>query len=202
MKPNEWLNWICASADRNELSQNYDKWAETYEADIASAWKDVPTTAAEMLSRHLSQRLELFDPNVPLLDVGAGTGVMGAALAKLGFTNIIGFDISASMLAQAEQKGVYRSLICCAIADEQLNDLEPVAGAIATGVLAERHGGPEDLQIIQRKIRRGGIFVFTVRKSFLPHLQTVLDQPGLTKLETKLMPIYDDPMYLLAYQIH
>lgn len=195
MQPKKWLEWICASADHDELSQNYDKWAETYEADIESAWKTVPPTAANMLAKYLPNK------TAPLLDVGAGTGMMGVALSKLGFENISGFDISASMLAQAEQKGVYQSLVCCAIADEKLDELDVFSGAIATGVFAERHAGAEDLKIIQNKLHPGSIFVFTVRKSFLSELQTVLEQSDWTHLETKLMPIYEDPMYLLAYKV-
>lgn len=201
----EWLEWICSSADHDELSHNYDQWAQTYEVDIESAWRDIPPTAAKMLTQHLSATLEMsnkFDKSVPLLDVGAGTGMMGVALSQLGFSNIIGIDISSQMLVKAEQKGVYQSLICCAIAGEKVQSLDPVAGAIATGVFADRHAGPEDLKLIQGQIQSGGIFVFTVRRSFLPQLKSVLEQPEWIHLETRLMPIYEDPMYIFAYQIY
>ncbi|NEQ72902.1 MAG: methyltransferase domain-containing protein [Okeania sp. SIO2C9] len=53
-----------------------------------------------------------------ILDVGAGTGLVGVALAELGFEQIIGMDILPGMLTKAAEKGIYKSLVCCSIGDE------------------------------------------------------------------------------------
>jgi predicted TPR repeat methyltransferase len=44
------------------------------------------------------------------MDAGCGTGLSGIALAKAGFINIEGRDLSPEMLAKAEVTGVYKSL--------------------------------------------------------------------------------------------
>jgi len=195
IKPNEWLQWICSSQNFDELRENYDRWADRYEADISGVWEPVPLAAALMLAEYMGSKQDV------VLDIGAGTGLAGVALTALGFERIIGIDISPAMLAQASAKGAYQSLVCCEIGDERFQSLESASGAIATGVFAENHAGPTELKALPQKIASGGIFVFTARQSFLPKLQNVLNQSGWTLLDSKVMPIYDDPICLQAYKV-
>ena len=51
------------------------------------------------------------NPETRILDVGCGTRLSGAALAKVGYTNIDGIDPSAEMLGVAKRKGVYKTAI-------------------------------------------------------------------------------------------
>ena len=44
-----------------------------------------------------------------ILDAGAGTGMVGEALAELGYTQIVGVDISEAMLENARKKQVYQA---------------------------------------------------------------------------------------------
>ncbi|MDJ0616440.1 MAG: methyltransferase domain-containing protein [Calothrix sp. MO_192.B10] len=194
MEPKEWLKWICSSRDLDELGKNYDQWSDKYEADVSQLWEAVPRTAALMLSKYIDDKQSL------ILDFGAGTGLVGVALAALGFEQIVGMDISPGMLTIAEEKGVYSSLICGSIGDEQLRNLDQVSGIIATGVFAENHAGSAELSKLQEIIKPEGILVFTVRQSFLPELYEVLNQPEWTLLDSQVMPIYDDPIQLLGYK--
>ncbi len=195
IEPTEWLNWICSSQNLDELRDNYDQWSDTYEADISGVWEPVPRFAALMLAEYLDNKQDT------ILDVGVGTGLVGVALAALGFERIVGIDLSPGMLAQATSKGVYSSLFCCSIGDGVFRKLESPSGIIATGVFAENHAGQAELRILQESIRAGGVLVFTARQNFLPKLQEVLEQPECTLLDSKVLPIYDDPMYLLAYKV-
>lgn len=105
------------------------------------------------------------------------------------------------MLTKAAEKDVYKSLFCCSIGDEQFRNLEKAISIIATGVFAENHAGAVELNKIQDNIEPEGVLVLRARQSFLPKLQKVLDQPEWTPIDSKVMPIYDDPIYLLAYKI-
>ncbi len=45
-----------------------------------------------------------------ILDAGAGTGLLGVALAEAGFRTLDALDLSPAMLVEAERKGVYDEL--------------------------------------------------------------------------------------------
>ena len=100
----------------------YADWAETYDSGFA----------ARMAYRLPALVAGAFVGEGPVLDVGAGTGLLGQALAARGVGPIDGIDISEPMLEMARAKAVYRDLM--------LADLtQPLAsGAIARGhILAE-----------------------------------------------------------------
>ena len=64
-----------------------------------------PSELARTLARHQATG------DVPILDVGCGTGLTGCCLKAIGFSTIDGLDFSTAMLSKAQDKGVYRTLI-------------------------------------------------------------------------------------------
>jgi len=194
-EPKEWLQWICDSQDIGTLSNNYDKWAAEYEDDVNAVWQPVPTQAAKMLAHHLD------NPHSLILDIGAGTGLTGVELHTLGFRKLAGIDISSAMLAKAAEKNVYQTLTCCAISEIDFTAIGSPLGMVATGVFADNHAGPQDLAMLADAIADGGVFVFTVRQSFLAEIQAVVTQSHWSALESLVLPIYEDPIHLLAYKI-
>jgi predicted TPR repeat methyltransferase len=60
--------------------------------------------STELLLRHLPET------DARILDAGCGTGLVGEILKCKGFDDVVGIDFSPSMLDQAAEKGVYRSL--------------------------------------------------------------------------------------------
>lgn len=59
-----------------------------------------------------------------ILDLAAGTGLLGLELNKLGYDNIHALDMSQEMLNQAKNKNVYRKLICATMTDQRIADIE------------------------------------------------------------------------------
>ena len=191
----EKFQWICTSETSQELEGKYDRWAAAYEADIVDFWHIVPPTSAQLLSKYLTESTAL------ILDLGAGTGMVGVSLAELGFTNMIGSDISQKMLDQAAEKQVYQELLHCPLAAIAPELLAQAAGMLAIGVFAAGQAGAEELTLIQTHGQPNTIIVFTSRQSFFPQLQPVLDSPDWTLLESQILPIYEDPMHLMAYKL-
>ena len=60
---------------------------------------------AEALARHVADR------SARVLDAGAGTGMVGEELARLGFRHITALDLSPGMLKTANEKSVYEELV-------------------------------------------------------------------------------------------
>ena len=82
-----------------ESRKFYDGWAEGYDAEIAENGYATPQRCAEALAAHADSIW------APIMDLGCGTGVSGAALKAAGFECIDGFDFSQAMLDQARPKG-------------------------------------------------------------------------------------------------
>ena len=84
----------------------YKKWAQTYDADFALNSNYLsPKKISMFFNKHAK------NTDTPILDVGAGTGLVGEFLYRTGNKKIIGIDISSRMLEQAKLKGCYSSLI-------------------------------------------------------------------------------------------
>jgi SAM-dependent methyltransferase len=108
--PGAWQKTYDAK-NKLELCDAYKQWAGTYEQDsIGTFGYRAPDVAASELARLLDDR------NARILDVGAGTGLVGARLAEKGFTRIVGVDLSVDMMREAAAKKCYEQLMLSDIA--------------------------------------------------------------------------------------
>jgi predicted TPR repeat methyltransferase len=97
-----------------------------------------------------------------VLDVGAGTGAVGRALAAAGCALVDGLDISPEMLAVAERKGGYRALIEADLTQALPLDAGAYGGAVSAGTFTLGHVGPAALDGVVRAVRKGGLLVIGV----------------------------------------
>ena len=79
----------------------YSEWAATYDDEVTRQGYRSPQRCAEALAKFVPA-------DSPVLDVGCGTGISGAALRTAGFADISGQDINAEMLELAKRSGLYR----------------------------------------------------------------------------------------------
>jgi predicted TPR repeat methyltransferase len=133
----------------------YARWAQTYDSGFAQDMAyELPQRVAEAFAAAGGQG--------PVIDLGAGTGLCGAALAVLGIGPLEATDLSAEMLEQARAKGIY---VRCFQGD--LLDRLPVedgsyAGAVSSGTFTHGHVGPEALGEVLRVLRPGGLAAISV----------------------------------------
>ncbi len=92
-------------ADQVEMRQHYNRYAEKYEVIFQDCGFSAPYHVARTLAGLLHDRA------APVLDFGAGTGMVGVTLRELGFSNVVGVDICESMLEIARGKGAYADLV-------------------------------------------------------------------------------------------
>ncbi|XP_078492145.1 methyltransferase-like protein 27 [Ciona intestinalis] len=91
-----------------DMMKYNDKAASTYDNDLTSMLYSAPHVAAEKAKSLVTDKQR---ENFKLLDLGAGTGVSGAALRSAGFLgNISALDGSEGMLKIAMEKGVYSDI--------------------------------------------------------------------------------------------
>ncbi|TPI48887.1 class I SAM-dependent methyltransferase [Mesorhizobium sp. B2-9-1] len=153
------LNAAYAAKRPEEVAAIYDSWSETYDADMSAAGYRHPTICLALLARHLPRGAE------PLLDAGAGTGLIGEWLAITGYPKVEALDISQGMLDKAGAKGVYSALHRLAMGDALPFADGVYAGIVSAGVFTSGHVGVEGLDELIRICRPGGIIVLTVKNT-------------------------------------
>lgn len=151
------LGAVYAATDPAKVAQAYDSWAETYEAEMRNAGYRHPSVALALLTRHLPAGAG------PILDAGAGTGMVGEWMGIVGYPQVEALDISAGMLAVAARKGVYSQLHNIALGGTLPFETGTYAAILCTGVFTTGHVGAEALAELVRITRPGGVIVATVK---------------------------------------
>ncbi|MDV3250296.1 tetratricopeptide repeat protein [Devosia sp. BK] len=90
--------------DKTYVAELFDSYAETFDEHLTDKLEyRVPQAIADLLATNNVQ-------TGPTLDLGCGTGLMGAALPQSSHP-IDGIDIAPKMVAKAEARGLYRHLV-------------------------------------------------------------------------------------------
>ena len=130
------LHDAYAGGDPNITAGVYDNWAEEYETHMKGVGYTHPAMTAALYTRHQPAG------DMPMLDAGAGTGIMGEILPALGYPVIDGFDISPGMLARAEKKNLYRDLKHGVLGERLDYADDSYAGVTASGLFFYRRTRP------------------------------------------------------------
>ncbi|WP_147126644.1 class I SAM-dependent DNA methyltransferase [Shimia ponticola] len=133
----------------------YADWAATYDNGFAS-------THGYQLHDHVAEAFHAAEGSGPVLDIGAGTGLVAEALSARGISGIDGTDISAEMLAVARAKGVYAHLFQSDILAGLPTPDNHYSGAVSAGTFTLGHVGPQALNEVLRVTKPGGPIVISV----------------------------------------
>jgi ubiquinone/menaquinone biosynthesis C-methylase UbiE len=161
---------VLSAASDKELMQAYGRWAASYDSDLIGKWNyQGPATAAKWVVHYWSDQVAPARAHV--LDAGCGTGLVGEALDRLGFSIITGVDYSEDMLEQARAKGVYQTLQKVDLnlpldADSNTYDL-----VTCVGTFTSAHVQPKALKELLRVTKPRGLLVATVRATFWEEAQ-------------------------------
>ena len=132
----------------------YADWAETYDSGFA----------ARMAYRLPALVAGAFVGEGPVLDVGAGTGLLGQALAARGVGPIDGIDISEPMLEVARGKAVYRDLMLADLTQPLALPFAAYRGVVSSGTFTHGHVGPEAIAALLGIAASGAAFVLSVNR--------------------------------------
>lgn len=155
-RQSEYLDNIYSVEGGEEMQRYYDRWADSYDADLSANDYRTPARCAQALARHTSDR------DAPVLDFACGTGLSGVALKDAGFTCIDGTDVSPGMLERAREKGVYRQLLQ-ADPDKPLDMRgQGYAAIVAVGAIGAGAAPAENLDGAIDSLEPGGLFVVSL----------------------------------------
>ena len=134
----------------------YRSWASTYDSDFAKQ-NDYrsPIEIAKYFDKYSNHK------DTPILDVGAGTGLVGECLNESS-REIDAIDISPEMLNIARLKNCYSKIIEADLTKRLLINDNHYGAIVSAGTFTHGHVGPDVLDELLRVTRSGGLFVFTI----------------------------------------
>ena len=152
----EWLARVYGAADNEVLQRTYDEWAADYDGDVGALGYLNPAMMAGMVGRH--QAAEAGE----ILDVGAGTGIVGEVLAAIGYGPLVAIDLSEGMLEIARAKGAYATCRQMVLGEALDFADDRFAATTASGVFTHGHAPATAYDELARVTRPGGrIFLAT-----------------------------------------
>lgn len=157
-RPQDDLDGAYALSSPGDSLRYYRDWATRYDRDFAAAMAYQSPAAVAGAFAALGGR-------GPLLDLGAGTGLVAEALAREGIGPVDGIDISAEMLAIAAAKGIYRQVIRADLTAPLPIADSVYSGLISAGTFTHGHVGPEVFGELMRIAAPGALVAVTVHSA-------------------------------------
>lgn len=135
----------------------YRDWAESYDAGFAVEMQ-------YLLPAHVAAAFVGSGAGGPVLDVGAGTGLLAERLRGMGFPDEIdAVDFSPEMLARAAEKRLYSGLFRADIT-RPLDVPRRYAGIVSSGTFTAGHVGPEALPNLLGVALPGAQFALSINR--------------------------------------
>ena len=186
-RPN--LEDAYALSSKQDVKDLYRDWAQSYDTSFSDA-------QGYQMPRMVAQAYVAAGGAGPVLDVGAGTGLVAEQLIAAGVSVIDGLDLSDDMLAVARAKGVYRCLYTGDITVPLSLPKVGYQGVVSAGTFMLGHVGPAAILNLLDVTSSGAVFVISVNAKyfqsagFAAQMGALDDQiQGLTLDDIR---IYDD----------
>lgn len=170
---------VTKETTEDEIKSIYAARSATYDEEHSAARTSYFKPLAESLHKALKEIYQDKPMNqIKIIDAGAGTGLIGVELKKLGYTNLCALDISAEMLKEAEKKEVYTEFICTSLNGQPIPQIKSrqfdaliCGGALITG----RIGSSAFVEMI-RMVQTDGVLCFNIMKEELEHYQEMMTE--------------------------
>lgn len=183
------LSGAYALASPEDCLRLYADWADSYDDGFAEGME-------YLLPAQVAKAWMEGGGDGPVLDIGAGTGLLAVALRGLGFGgDIDGVDLSAQMLERAREKGIYRNLVQADVT-RALPLPAGYGGLVSSGTFTHGHVGPEALSPLLAVAAPGALFALSVNAAVWDRhgFGAAFDALGnaIAGLDLREVPIYGE----------
>merc|ERR1712050_298116 len=96
----------------DDCRKAYGDWAGEYNQDVTAIGYVAFNSITETFDSSMKKYFGAQRKSLKILDVGAGTGLVGKNLRERGYTCIDALDVCQEMLDVAKEKKIYNKLIC------------------------------------------------------------------------------------------
>jgi len=162
----------------DNVNKFYEGYAPAYDSEFSEQNYAGPRLAAEAVRDHFmscnnnNNNNNIANKNVAqieVMDIAAGTGLVGKWLFEHGFRSIDAVDACPEMLNVLRQKNVYRNAICSMIVSgEELEVKENSYDAVVvSGGFVKGHMPLYALDEMIRMCKKGGVVVICMRLEYL-----------------------------------
>jgi len=157
---------LNAHSSDEQVKRIFDDVDEKYDKVTGEAGYVAFKTCTPLFHQLLQEINNDRTSDLRILDVGAGTGLVGNVLRDHGYSNIDALDISQKMLDEAKKLNIYKNMFCVALGEKPIPGIEndQYDAAICVGTLTVGHVKPVALDEIVRIVKPGGIIGFTLRE--------------------------------------
>jgi len=169
----------------------YRDWAANYDQGFA-------TEMQYLLPAHVAAAFLGARGQGPVLDVGAGTGLLAEALRQMGFEDDIdAVDFSAEMLERAAEKRIYEGLHQADIT-KPLTLPRRYGGIVSSGTFTAGHVGPEALPHLLAVARPQAQFALSINRrvwtsgGFDTALEALAGEARITDLHQIEVQVYGE----------
>mgnify|MGYP001824740273 FL=1 len=172
-----------------EVKELYRTWSHSYDTAFGDA-------QGYQLPREVAQAFVGAGGTGPVLDVGAGTGLVGTVLRGLGIQPVDGIDLSQDMLDVAAMKGDYRAVHACDVTKPLELSGAPYNGIVSAGTFTLGHVGPAAIRNLFAVAAPDALFVISVNAAHYASagFEAAFAAYGaqINDLRTRDVRIYDD----------
>jgi len=185
--------FLVDDLDPKHTTKFYDDWSDKYDDDlvIVGNYNGYIKCAEAFLKLGLNH-------NVSILDVAAGTGLLGGEISRHGYTVIDGLDASLGMLGKARKRGIYKNYIHANV--DGLGSIPVNADSydaiVTSNGFAPGQIYPSSIPELLRVLRPGGYIFIAMKDGFQTQSQRfammdtkINDLVGQKQLEITIGPV-------------
>ncbi|XP_037090210.1 uncharacterized protein LOC119110477 isoform X2 [Pollicipes pollicipes] len=159
---------LSSHGSYQDMLDSYKEHYTHYEADFAAGNYDAPRLVCEAVNRMYPKDGSVPRDELKVMDIAAGTGLVGQQLYDEGVRHLDAIDPSQEMMGVAMKRGIYGKYIEDTIGEHETQvKADTYDAVVVAGGFVQGHLPPEALDEMIRICKPGGYIINSMRFEYL-----------------------------------